>query len=264
MRHTLMEDPEQLNFHYDNGKVVVVRMSNAGEFVQYVRVYDLPPEVPDANIELVLSKYGKVKRVVREKFPPELNFDMYTGVRGAYVDVKKQIPTSLHFLNRKGNVFYHGNKNVCFHCKTEGHRMDSCPKRQVRKQPERQEPTESQDKAKIDQVLDEDQSISSLDTTSFASTVAKSAARDIVVEDAEVLDGEVMAIDEEDLESEEQAEQSIENQTQGRVRFDYRKDPAYLMANEIWKKHEEKQKEEKRKAKAREKAGSKKLASKKK
>ena len=86
MNYAVTHNPEQLSFHYANGKTVQVRMSVAGGNVQYVRIFDLPPEVPDKDVSLVLGKYGKVKRVIREKFPAELGLDMFTGVRGIYMD----------------------------------------------------------------------------------------------------------------------------------------------------------------------------------
>src|SRR5450830_1255978 len=101
--------------------------------------YGLPPEVADRELASVLEKYGKVKRVVREKIPVELGLDAYTGVRGVYMDVKKEILSSLHFQNLKGNIFYSGNKDKCFLCKDEGHRMNKCPKRKARKQPEKRQ-----------------------------------------------------------------------------------------------------------------------------
>ena len=48
--------------------------------------------MPDKDVSLVLGKYGKVKRVIREKFPAELGLDMFTGVRGVYMDVEKRFP----------------------------------------------------------------------------------------------------------------------------------------------------------------------------
>src|SRR5450756_2225522 len=111
-------------------------MSHANkDYILYVRIYGLPPEVADRELASVLGKYGKVKRIVREKIPVELCLDAYTGVRGVYMDVKKEIPSSLHFQNLKENIHYSGNKDKCFVCKEEGHRMNSCPKRKARKQP---------------------------------------------------------------------------------------------------------------------------------
>ncbi|XP_065084820.1 uncharacterized protein LOC135714470 [Ochlerotatus camptorhynchus] len=138
MLHSLTFNSEDLIFHYANGTTAKVRMSHAGEFIQYVRVYDLPPEVPDNELDKVLGKYGKIKRIIREKFPTDLCFEVYTGIRGVYMDVKKEIPTSLHFFNGKGNIFYDGNKDKCFLCKADGHRKLSCPKRKARKEPEKQ------------------------------------------------------------------------------------------------------------------------------
>ena len=90
---------------------------------------ELPPEVPDKEISLVLGKYGKVKRVIREKFPADIQLDIFNGVRGVYMDVKSEIPSALHFLNWRGNVFYSGNKDKCFICNQTGHQMNVCPKK---------------------------------------------------------------------------------------------------------------------------------------
>ena len=78
MSYALTRNPEQLSYiiHYAKGKTVQVRMSVALGNVQYVRIFDLPPEVPDKDISLVLGKYGKVKRVILEKFPVEFSLDM--------------------------------------------------------------------------------------------------------------------------------------------------------------------------------------------
>lgn len=134
MRYALMNNPEQLPFRYANGKTVEVRMSLAGGLTQYVRVYDLPPEVSDDDVGSVLGRYGTVKRVIREKFPADTGLDMFTGVRGVYMEVEKEIPSALHFRDRKGHIFYVGNKDKCFLCREEGHKMISCPKRMSRTQ----------------------------------------------------------------------------------------------------------------------------------
>lgn len=250
MCHTLKNNSEQLTFRYDDGKAVEVHMLNADEYIQYVRVYDLPPEVPDKNLALVLGKYGKVKRVVREKFPPELGFDIYTGIRGVYMDVKKEIPTSLHFLNRKGNVFYPGNKNVCFVCKIEGHQMNSCPKRKPRRKLEKQQTTDTEKRDP-----DEAQSVSSVDTcTSYAGVLAGDASADAI----EVFDEEVMAIDETtpDMEEEQEAARGSQLETESH--------PLFLIAKKLKTAIETQKTEERRKLRPREKVNTKQPASRKK
>lgn len=248
MNYAVTHNPEQLSFHYANGKTVQVRMSVAGGNVQYVRIFDLPPEVPDKDVSLVLGKYGKVKRVIREKFPAELGLDMFTGVRGIYMDVEKEIPSSYYFLNRKGNIFYSGNKDTCFHCKAVGHQMSSCPKRKARKQPENHQQDEERKTDKEKRNQDEGRS----ETSSYAGVVAGAAA----TETTEVFDDEVMAIDESTSETEEEEASGSQDYQKSRK---YLEAKAYLTNfNKLLKeKAAEMNKEEKRKLRARKNQGSK-------
>lgn len=119
-------------FTYSNGIQVEVCMTEAGGNTQYIRVFDLPPEVPDSILAAELGKFGKIKRCVREKYPPELHLDLFTGVRGVYMDVESQIPPALLFCNRRGRIFYRGNKLICFACGQEGHLKKSCGKGKVK------------------------------------------------------------------------------------------------------------------------------------
>lgn len=128
MKNTLLNNPENHVFEYSNGNIVEIKMSIAGGCTKYIRIFDLPPEVPDYEIAAVLSKFGKVRRQVREKFPAQLELDLYTGVRGAYVEIKTEIPATLFFLNRRGRVYYEGLKFKCFQCKEEGHIKADCPR----------------------------------------------------------------------------------------------------------------------------------------
>ncbi|XP_062541045.1 uncharacterized protein LOC134209083 [Armigeres subalbatus] len=126
MQFSLENNSKILPFHYTNGKEVLVRMSVAGNS-RYVRVYDLPPEISDRDVSSVMSKFGKIKRTIRERFPAEYQLDMFTGVRGIYMDVEQDIPEVLYFHNRKGRVHYEGMKVKCFSCKSETHKKKVCP-----------------------------------------------------------------------------------------------------------------------------------------
>lgn len=127
MKEALLHNPEVHTFHYSNGKSVEVRMSVAGGCIRYVRIFDLPPEISDVDVSLVLGRYGNVKRMIREKFPAELELELITGVRGVYMDIKKEIPAALHFSNRRGRIYYEGLRQKCFLCKQEGHLKAKCP-----------------------------------------------------------------------------------------------------------------------------------------
>lgn len=106
-------------------------------------MFDLPPELSDDSLVQVLGSYGKVERVVREKFPADLGLShMPTGVRGVHIDVSKEIPPCVDVLNWKGRIVYSGLKDTCFLCQAMGHRRDSCPQRANRnKQDKRQKET---------------------------------------------------------------------------------------------------------------------------
>lgn len=129
MKEAQTQIPEICVFRYSNGEKVEVKMAIAGCCTKYVRIFDLPPEVPDSEISAVLGRYGIVKRTVREKFPADLGLNLFTGVRGVYLDIKKVVPASLYFLNRKGRIFYEGLKQRCYMCKEEGHLKVDCPQK---------------------------------------------------------------------------------------------------------------------------------------
>lgn len=135
MTESLQKNVEPRQFVYANGKSVAVKMSIAGANMQYVRVFDLPPELSDDSLSLTLGKFGEINHVTREKFPAESGLGhMYTGVRGVYMDVQRSIPPSIDVGERKARIFYEGLKDTCFLCGGLGHRRESCPQRQNRKQ----------------------------------------------------------------------------------------------------------------------------------
>ncbi|XP_062706796.1 uncharacterized protein LOC134287817 [Aedes albopictus] len=125
MKQSLEKNVEPRAFVYTSGKSVDVRMLPAGVDMRYVGVFDLPPEITDESLATVLQEFGKIERVVREKFPAELGLDhLSTGVRG--------IHSSIDVLGWKGNVFYDGLRDTCFLCHALGYRKDSCPQKKSR------------------------------------------------------------------------------------------------------------------------------------
>lgn len=131
MTESMRKNVNPRKFVYSSGESVEVRMSVAGTNVRYIRVFDLPPELPDDNLISALESFGKVERVIREKFPPELGLGhMFNGVRGVYMDVTKDIPPSLDVVGTTGRIFYDGLKDTCFLCREVGHKKESCPQRQ--------------------------------------------------------------------------------------------------------------------------------------
>lgn len=191
MMESIKRNSEPRMFVYANGQSVAVRMCVAGTNVQYVRVFDLPPELSDHSLSLVLGSFGNVERVVREKFPVDTGLDyLFTGVRGVYIDVKREIPPAVDVLDWKARIFYYGLKDTCFMCHAVGHRKDSCPQRAAgnKKEKHQQEPSSPSSYADI---------VSGKETAEKPSETVEDDVIEIVEEELDELD----AFEEEQVES---------------------------------------------------------------
>lgn len=167
MMECLRKNAEPRKFVYANGLQVEVRMCIAGANMQYVRVFDLPPELSDECLSSVLRKYGKVEQVIHEKFPADSGLGhIFNGVRGVYIDVECTIPPEIVVGNWKARIFYDGLKDVCFLCRAVGHRRNSCPQRENRKQPAKNQEKEQEPRSYAAVVSADDAVPSSIGKTS--------------------------------------------------------------------------------------------------
>jgi hypothetical protein len=116
-------------FKFLNGTAVRVSLTEASENIRYVRIFGLPFEVDDEHIEGFLRSFGIVKRLVKEKYPAYYNFDVLSGVRGIYIDLKKEIPAYLYMRGVRVKVHYHGMKEKCHLCGSPDHMRNECPNR---------------------------------------------------------------------------------------------------------------------------------------
>lgn len=186
MMESLNKNTEPRKFHYISGISIEVRMTEAGNNVRYVRVFDLPPELSDCTLSTALERYGKVERIVREKFSADLGLPhMHTGVRGVYMDIKQDIPPEIIVGNRKGRIYFDGLQDTCFMCRAIGHRKDSCPQRKSRKHSAKK-----------------DQRVSPI---SYASVVSGQEPIAVEEESAEFPEEIIEVLEEEDIEEETEA-----------------------------------------------------------
>jgi hypothetical protein len=119
----------EANFKFESGALVRVHISEANGNLKYVRIFNLIPEVDDEHIENVLKEYGTVKKLVREKFPASLEVDIYTGVRGAYMEINKPLPPYMSIGNLRAKFYYQGMTEGCFYCNGTDHVKLNCPKK---------------------------------------------------------------------------------------------------------------------------------------
>lgn len=123
--------PGSMDFVYDKYRSCKVQLSAANAVVRYIRLFNLPPEVEDKEIWNVMSKYGKIQRMVREKYGSETGFPIWTSVRGVYMEVKEgeEIPGIVSVRSIQARVYYQGLLNKCFQCGSLEHIKVDCPAR---------------------------------------------------------------------------------------------------------------------------------------
>ncbi|XP_055589326.1 uncharacterized protein LOC129741612 [Uranotaenia lowii] len=100
----------------------------ASKLFRYIRIFNLPPETEDKEIAAAMSRYGKIHQFVRERYPAEYEYPVYSGIRGVHMELEKEIPASLFIGHFRARIYYDGLKNRCFLCKAEGHLKVDCPK----------------------------------------------------------------------------------------------------------------------------------------
>lgn len=119
---------DQYWFHYEDGSRTPVQLELASRQFKYVRLFNLPPETEEKEIAAALAKFGKIRQHVRERYPADLGYHVFSGIRGVYMEVEKEIPANLYIAHFRARVYYEGLKNKCFFCKAEGHMKVECPK----------------------------------------------------------------------------------------------------------------------------------------
>ena len=90
---------------------------------QVVIVSNLPCELDDSDVSLVLREYGEVKDVIRHT--DKLGIE--TGDRRVLMVLKKHIPSKLSFEPFLAYVRYRGQPCCCNHCNWWGHTTRNCP-----------------------------------------------------------------------------------------------------------------------------------------
>lgn len=119
---------EQYVFQYGDGEKARVQLELASRQFKYIRIFNLPPETTEKDIATVLGQFGRIRQHVRERYPPEYGYHVFSGIRGVHMEIEKEIPANVYIGHFRARLYYEGLKNKCFHCKAEGHIKAECPK----------------------------------------------------------------------------------------------------------------------------------------
>lgn len=129
MTAELLKCPASDEFRYANGDSVLVTFAAAKGNFKYVRLFGLPIEVDDCHMVNVISRYGKVHKVVRERYGTDTGYPILNGVRGVYLEIAKVMSAQVHVQNFATRIAYEGMERKCFSCGSIEHVKQDCPKR---------------------------------------------------------------------------------------------------------------------------------------
>lgn len=123
----LTKTPNNITFNYFNKSNAKVTISDANIEYSYVRIFNLPPEIEDKDIKDALNKYGQIKTLNREKFPISFGLDVFSGVRGVFMELSADIPNFMYIQRFRARIHYNGQQEICFLCKSNAHKKNECP-----------------------------------------------------------------------------------------------------------------------------------------
>lgn len=116
-------------FTYANGERTPVTVEKATGNTTTVRVFDLPPEIPNEVLRQHLERYGTVYEVRKEQWGTAYKIPVNTGVRAAKMALKTSIPNTIMVVGYRLTVSYAGQVKTCYVCGQSSHVKEQCPNR---------------------------------------------------------------------------------------------------------------------------------------
>lgn len=92
--------------------------------MKLVTVLHLPTELPDSDLDQVLSGYGRVMKSHRERYKDYPTVE--TGARKVLLEVTREVPNFISVRGFQGMCLYAGMRKVCRRCSAEGHFAADC------------------------------------------------------------------------------------------------------------------------------------------
>jgi ribosomal protein L19E len=131
----------QSEYKHTNGEISIVRVDMAGMGTKRVRIANLPPETKEEKLRAVLSQYGDIKDIQKEKWRKAYRYVVDNGIRIVTIILKKHIPSGLVKAGHRVLATYEGQPETCYGCGEAGHVYVVCPHRRRVEQPPQHEPT---------------------------------------------------------------------------------------------------------------------------
>ena len=112
-------------------QTVNVTVKAEGTRERYVRICDVPFEVPLEEVKKRLNQYGKVSSIRRESYaskqPEDGYFPTLSGWITVRMEISKNIPSYMMFGGERAMIKYQGQIPTCMLCSATGHFGHKCP-----------------------------------------------------------------------------------------------------------------------------------------
>ena len=118
-----------VDYKYPSGELFRVTIDVAGLGTKWIRIANLPPEVPDDILKDALKQYGKIISIHTETWSTTYRYKVSNGIRNVNIVMSRHIPPTLTVAGNKVLLSYDGQPFTCYNCGEEGHVASTCPRR---------------------------------------------------------------------------------------------------------------------------------------
>ncbi|PSN48018.1 hypothetical protein C0J52_23474, partial [Blattella germanica] len=127
----LLDTNGESYYIHEGGQRTKVTIDSAGLGIRYVKVYNLPTEVPNHNIKVSLETFGNVVEINEDVWSRNFRYSVPNGVRTVKIALKKHIPPYQDIAGHRALI-------TCALCSLTGHLRADCPtnKRLIQRMPD--------------------------------------------------------------------------------------------------------------------------------
>lgn len=123
----LLDTNGESYYIHEGGQRTKVTIDSAGLGIRYVKVYNLPTEVPNHNIKVSLETFGNVVEINEDVWSGNFRYSVPNGVRTVKIALKKHIPSYQDIAGHRALITYTGQPVTCALCSLTGHLRADCP-----------------------------------------------------------------------------------------------------------------------------------------
>ena len=129
MQEILTATQGQADFRHENREISKVRIEAVGLDMRRVRVTNLPTEVADRTLKMVLGKYGEERDIHAETWSNIYRYPVANRIRVVVMTLVQHIPSHMVVTGHRTLVSYEGQSTACYGCNEPGNLCTACPRR---------------------------------------------------------------------------------------------------------------------------------------